>query len=559
MTHTTSDPLSSRSSTPVVPHLDVLWKRAYGARTRDDLRELYKDWAATYDADHARVGFVGHQVTAQVLARHLTRHDAARILDAGAGTGAAGEALSALGFTNIVGLDLSEDMLAVAGAKGVYTQVMTADLSLPVDAFGVDSFDAAVLVGVFSYGQAPAETLDEIVRLVRPGGVVAFTMRTDFHTKDAMGVRSKIESLERRGIWRMLEVTDPALYLPKKDPDAKFQVWCFRITGHKDAEVESGFEDAVREALEGDDWVKKIDHAWIWDSTASRLYNRYTQTSGYYLTDCEEEIVRSHAADILGDARLIVELGCGSARKVSHILRAAVERGERVRYMPIDVSEGALRATAADVRAKFGDRVEVEPRQGLFEAVLPTLPVDVPKVVLFFGSSIGNLDTVAETVTFLEGLRSRLHAADRFVVGVDLHKDPAVLEEAYNEEEACRAFFVHMVRRINEHLGADFDPRVFALSSVYEEETPVGELRTRRMSLRIAPTEPQRTWVNTLGIEVYLKPGQPVQVGISRKYEPSGIRALARMASFDTRRQWLDSRQWFSLTELVPAATEPTP
>jgi uncharacterized SAM-dependent methyltransferase/ubiquinone/menaquinone biosynthesis C-methylase UbiE len=566
MTHTNSASgtleHSRRTTTPATPSkppqpgqdIDAIWKRAYSARTRDDLRALYKDWAATYDADHSKVGFFGHEATARVMARHLTRHDGARVLDAGAGTGAAGEALAGLGFADIVGLDLSDDMLDVARTKGVYSQLLTADLALPVDAFGPDSFDAAVLVGVFSFGQAPPEALDEIVRLVRPGGVVAFTMRTDFFEQDAMGVRSKIEALERRGIWRSLEVTDPAPYLPQKDPTAMFRVWCFRITGHKDAEVESGFEDAVREAFEGDDWVKKIDHAWIWDSTASRLYNRYTQTSGYYLTDCEEDILRTHAAEVLGDAQLIVELGCGSARKVNHILKAAVERGGVVKYMPIDVSEGALRATAAEVRHKFGDRVEVEPRQGMFDEVLPTLPVGVPKVVLFFGSSIGNLDTIADTVTFLDGLRSRLHADDRFVVGIDLHKDEAVLEEAYNEEEACRAFFVHMVRRINEHLGADFDPRVFSLSSVYEKEEPVDGLQTRRMSLRIAPTETQRTWVNALNLEVVLKPGQPVQVGISRKYEPGQIPTLARMANFDMRRQWLDSRQWFSINELVPRA-----
>jgi uncharacterized SAM-dependent methyltransferase len=72
------------------------------------------------------------------------------------------------------------------------------------------------------------------------------------------------------------------------------------------------------------------------------------------------------------------------------------------------------------------------------------------------------------------------------------------------------------------------------------------------MSLRIAPTETQRTWVNALNLEVVLKPGQPVQVGISRKYEPSQIPTLARMANFEMRRQWLDSRQWFSINELVP-------
>ncbi len=539
--------------TPHDPRLDAIWARAYKARSRDDLRRLYKDWADTYDRDHRQVGFFGHRLTAEVLARHVTRHDAARVLDAGAGTGAAGEALATLGFTDLVAVDLSEDMLARARRKGVYSQTIVADLSLPVDAFGDDSFDAATLVGVFSYGQAPAETLDEVVRLVRPGGAIAFTMRTDFHAEDAMGIRSRMQALERRGAWHLLECTDPAAYLPGRDPSAQFQVWCYRVTGRKTPEVEDGFEDAVREALDGDDWVKKIDHAWIWDSTASRLYNRYTQTRGYYLTDAEEEILRENAADILGRERLVVELGCGSARKISHVLDAAVATGAPVRYLPIDVSKGALRATESAVRRQYGDRVSIEPRQGLFDDVLPELPVGDRKIVFFFGSSIGNIDTIDDTVTFLERLRSRLNAGDRFVVGIDLHKDEQTLNAAYNTEDACRSFFVHMIRRINEHLGADFDPRVFRLSSVYQEEQTSAPFRSWRMSLRIAPTEPQHTWIRKLGLEVDLEPGQPVQVGISRKLEPDSIGMLARMAGLTLTRQWLDRQQWFSLNELVRA------
>lgn len=531
--------------------IDAIWKRAYQARTRDDLQRLYADWASTYDADHEKVGFFGHRLTAEVLARHATRHDMARVLDAGAGTGAAGEALHALGFRRLVGVDLSEDMLKVARGKGIYRETIVADLSAPLDALAAGSFDAAVLVGVFSYGQAPAETLDEIVRLVRSGGVVALTMRTDFHAEDAMGVRTRMEALEARGAWRLLECTDPLPYLPHKDPEAMFQVWCYRVTGDVEAEVEDGFEEAVREALASDDWVKKIDHAWIWDSAASRLYERYTQTAGYYLTDCEEEILRDHAREIVGDEHLIVELGCGSARKIRHVLRAAVERGGTCCYIPIDVSPGAIKATTAEVGHAFGDRVSVQPRQGLFEEILPGLPVSEQKLVFFFGSSIGNLDTIPDTVAFLERLRARLNPGDHFVVGIDLHKDEGILERAYNEEEWCRSFFVHMLRRINEHLGADFDPRVFELSSTYEEEPPYEGLRTRRMSLRIAPTQPQHTWIRTLELEVQLEPGQPVQVGISRKYEPEQIATLARMAGLRLTNQWFDRRHWFSLNELV--------
>jgi uncharacterized SAM-dependent methyltransferase/ubiquinone/menaquinone biosynthesis C-methylase UbiE len=533
--------------------IDAIWARAYGAKTREDLKTLYADWASTYDEDHRDVGFFGHTLTADVLARHLTRRDSSRVLDAGAGTGAAGAALAALGFTDLVAVDLSDEMLAQARAKGVYSQTMVADLSLPVDAFGDDMFDAAVLVGVFSYGQAPAETLDEIVRLVRPGGVIAFTVRTDFYADDAMGVRSKMALLEQRGQWLHLETTAAAPYLPGKDPDAAFQVWCYRVTGRKAAEVEDGFEEAVREALESDDWVKKIDHAWIWDSTASRLYNRYTQTQGYYLTRCEEAILQQHATDIIGTQRWVVELGCGSARKIRHILGARVAQGDTVSYMPIDVSKGAVNATVADIQRAFGDRVHIDPRQGMFDDVLSTLPVDEPKSIFFFGSSIGNLDTIDDTVAFLHNLRKRLGPSDRLVIGVDLHKDEQVLEAAYNEEEACRAFFVHMIRRINEHLGADLDPRVFALSSVYERETTTAPFPSWRMSLRIAPTEPQRTWVRRLGMELHLEPGQPVQVGISRKFEPEGFAALGEIAGLRMNRQWLDERKWFSLTEFVPA------
>jgi hypothetical protein len=87
------------------------------------------------------------------------------------------------------------------------------------------------------------------------------------------------------------------------------------------------------------------------------------------------------------------------------------------------------------------------------------------------------------------------------VIGADLHKDEAVLNDAYNTDEACRNFFVHMIRRINEHMGADFDPLVFKLSSVYQEEASHEAFRTWRMSLRVSPVERQHTWIRSLGIE----------------------------------------------------------
>ena len=99
---------------------------------------------------------------------------------------------------------------------------------------------------------------------------------------------------------------------------------------------------------------------------------------------------------------------------------------------------------------------------------------------------------------------------------------------------SCSLFFdvVEQVRdgQALQHL----DPRVFELSSTYELEPAYEGLRTRRMSLRIAPTTPQHTWIRKLELEVHLEPGQPVQIGISRKYEPAQIATLAGSASNGT-------------------------
>jgi uncharacterized SAM-dependent methyltransferase len=154
-------------------------------------------------------------------------------------------------------------------------------------------------------------------------------------------------------------------------------------------------------------------------------------------------------------------------------------------------------------------------------------------------------------VAFLRRLRSRLNSGDRLVFGADLHKDEAILNEAYNSDETCRNFFVHMIRRVNEYMGADFDPRVFRLSSVYQEEENHAPFRTWRMSLRVSPSERQHTWVRSAGFEVQLEPHQPVQVGISRKFEPEGLRALGEMAGLRLVQQWFDSKRWYSLNEFV--------
>lgn len=537
------------------PHarLERIWERAYGARTQQELISLYADWAESYDADHETIGFFGHETAGRMLARYTSFPDLINVLDAGAGTGAAGQVLVKLGYENITAIDLSVEMLERAAEKEIYRDLFQADLGKPLDQLPTSHFDACILVGVFSYGQAPAHALDEILRVVKPGGVVVFTMRTDFHRDDAMGVRSKMDALAKSGAWRLLEATKPQQYLPLKEPDAMFRVWCYRVLPGKTPAPPGSFASAVRKAFGSESHVKRLDHCYIWNSLASRLYDLYTECPGYYLTRCEEEILRNNASAIAGSEPLIVELGCGSARKIRHLLEAAIadRNGGPPTYVPIDLSAGALAATRRDVAEMFDDEVPVEPLRGHFNKVLPGFRADEPKALFFFGSSIGNIESIEETIRFLSTIRSILQPGERIVFGADLHKSEEIFRKAYEAGPANRSFFLNMVRRINEELGGNFELDAFRQFSPYEEEASYEGIRNRCVNLRLVTEIPQEVYLSKLDLEVHLDAGDAVQVGTSRKYTEEDIAKLAEKSGLRLARQWFDEKRWFSVNELV--------
>lgn len=531
--------------------LEALWHLAYRARTKDDLRDLYAGWSSTYDGDHEAVGFTGHVRSAEVLARHLPA--TARLLDAGAGTGAAGAALSALGFRHLVGVDLSPDMLARAARKDVYESLFTADLERPVDELPTDGFDGAILVGVFSYGQAEAHALDEIVRAVRPGGYVVFTLRDDFHAADGSGVRSHMEGLVQRGAWEHVETTSPEAYLPRKDPRATYRVWCFRVLAGKRPEPGAAFVEAARAALTAAADERALSHEHIWDADATRLYNDYITRPEYYLNVCEEEILRENAGDFLGQHRLCVELGCGSADKISHVFRAALGHpGERLTYMPIDVSPAALSSTKEVIEKRFGEQVGVSPGLGTFDETLASIPPDRSKAIFFLGGSIGNFETLPATRDFLAMIRRRMTPLDKLVVGFDLAKDVSVLEHAYNAGPENRSFFVHMLRRMNRLLGADFDLSAFELASRVVQEDEWHGVRPLAVHLAVASRTAQHVTVPALDLELDVAPGDRFGVGLSRKFSTDDVATLVSLAGLRIRSLWFDGQHRYSVAELVP-------
>lgn len=201
----------------------VQW--VYEAPDRQELQKRYDVWAKEYDRDLAEsFGYIGPRLGAEYFAKHVAKD--AHVLDAGAGTGLVGIELARLGYKNIDGMDMSQGMLDEARKKGVYRELRQLVLGEPLS-YADGEFDAVISVGVLTLGHAPASSLDELVRLVRAGGHVIYSLRPDVYSSN--GFREKHAELEAAGRWKMVEVSDEVKIMPKGEPEVAHQVWVFRV------------------------------------------------------------------------------------------------------------------------------------------------------------------------------------------------------------------------------------------------------------------------------------------------------------------------------------------
>jgi predicted TPR repeat methyltransferase len=178
-----------------------LLRRAYAVETPDEVRELYGDWATSYDDDllGEDLEYVAPVEAVAIFARHAGDRSA-KVLDVGCGTG-----LAAAGFTGIDGTDISAEMLAQAGGKGVYGRLIEADLTAGLDVPD-GAYDAVLSVGTFTHGHVGPDGLDETIRLVRPGGIVCVTVNEGVY--DRMGYPAKLAALQQAGACTMVALDD---------------------------------------------------------------------------------------------------------------------------------------------------------------------------------------------------------------------------------------------------------------------------------------------------------------------------------------------------------------
>jgi L-histidine Nalpha-methyltransferase len=282
---------------------------------------------------------------------------------------------------------------------------------------------------------------------------------------------------------------------------------------------------------------KQLPAVWLYDDRGSQLYERITRMPEYYLPRREREILNARAAEIARRvrARTLVELGAGTSKNT----RLLLDELDVERFAPLDVSERTLRASAEAIAGAY-PCVRVEPVVGDFEHDLEALPQGDRRLIAFLGSTIGNLYPERRSA-FLATLAGVLERDDAFLVGLDLVRDVARVEAAYNDSRGVTESFVrNALTAVNRELEATFDQGRF----VYEARWDASH---EWMDIGFRARKAHTVSIHGLELDVAFEAGEPLRVEISSKFRREPFEREGEQAALRLESWWTDPAGDFAL------------
>jgi dimethylhistidine N-methyltransferase len=300
---------------------------------------------------------------------------------------------------------------------------------------------------------------------------------------------------------------------------------------YEPAEIESPFMRDVIAGLTAR--PKRLSPKYFYDEAGARLFEEITALPEYYPTRCELEILRERASDI---ARFfpagcaLIEFGSGSSKKVRILLAAAPTIAA---YVPVDISSQMLVQEADELRRDY-PRLEVLPVEADFTQpfALPAAVVGTAHAGFFPGSTIGNFEP-HEACAFLRHAGRMLGRGASLIIGVDLVKDPNVLNAAYNDAAGVTARFnLNLLARINRELDGNFDLASFSHHAFYNSER-------HRIEMHLASNKRQK--VRVAGRIIEFRAGETIHTENSYKYSLESFAALARGSGWTPVSVWTDA------------------
>ncbi len=301
----------------------------------------------------------------------------------------------------------------------------------------------------------------------------------------------------------------------------------------------------LREVLAGLSRPRKaLPCKYFYDERGSQLFDRICELEEYYLTRTELSIMQRHAremAEALGAGAALIELGSGSSVKTRLLLDHLVSPAA---YLPLDISEKHLLRTAALLRLRYPG-IEILPIVADFaeKFSLPSALRSPGRAAVYFpGSTIGNF-TSEEAQALLRRIGSLLRPGGSLLIGIDLQKEPAVIEAAYNDAAGVTAEFnLNLLHRINRELRADFDVAGFRHRAAYDE-------REGRVALSVVSQ--REAAIHIQGREFCIARGEEILTEYSHKYTIEGFARNAARVGFVLRERWTDERDYFAILHLI--------
>ncbi|HEY7068420.1 MAG TPA: L-histidine N(alpha)-methyltransferase [Chloroflexota bacterium] len=310
-------------------------------------------------------------------------------------------------------------------------------------------------------------------------------------------------------------------------------------------DYEPQVEDVRAEVLAGlSKPAKTLPCKLFYDARGSQLFEDICTLEEYYPTRTEVAILQQsigEMVDIIGPGCRLAELGSGSSLKTRILLDHLAEPSA---YVPIDISKTALLEASEAIAAEYPDldvlAVCADYTQR-FELPEPRKPAR--RTVAFFpGSTIGNLER-DDALGFLRRIAGWCGRGGGLLIGVDLKKDRATLEAAYDDRRGVTAAFnLNLLHRINRELGADFDVDAFRHRALYDE--PRG-----RVEMRLVSRRPQTVHVD--GRQIGFDEGEWITTEYSHKYSVADFQRLAAEAGWNVQKVWTDEQQRFSVQYLT--------
>ena len=284
---------------------------------------------------------------------------------------------------------------------------------------------------------------------------------------------------------------------------------------------------------------KRLPSKYFYDRRGSELFERICELDEYYLTRTELLILRRHAADMaeaIGPGALLIEPGSGNSHKARLLLE---HLRDPVGYVPVDISREHMTRWVARLAADFPG-LYIVPTVGDFCADfnVPPVPGTRRRVVYFPGSTIGNF-TPDEATRWLGRMARITGAGGGLLIGVDLKKDVATLEAAYNDRAGVtRAFNLNLLSRLKSDLGADVRPDRFEHRAFYNADEG-------RIEMHLVSTQRQTIRLDHTVIE--LKPGETIHTENSYKYDLEQFAAIAARSGWRRAAYWTDDQELFSV------------